>query len=67
MKIFILLLAFTVLVFANSEFKGCDKIIDKQIYKVCYSYKYKGALFVSYALDGAISQCNQYQKKTIIL
>ena len=22
----------------------CDKIIDKQLYKICYSYEYKGAL-----------------------
>ena len=48
MKIFISLFAFTLLVCASNEFKGCDKVIDKQVYKVCYSYKYKGALFVSY-------------------
>jgi hypothetical protein len=22
----------------------CDQIIDKQLYSICYSYKYKGAL-----------------------
>ena len=24
--------------------KKCDQVIDKQLYKICYSYKYKGAL-----------------------
>jgi len=24
--------------------KQCDQVIDKQLYKICYSYKYKGAL-----------------------
>ncbi|RXJ94817.1 endonuclease [Malaciobacter molluscorum] len=24
--------------------KQCDQIVDKQLYKICYSYKYKGAL-----------------------
>ena len=22
----------------------CDRVIDKEIYKVCYSYKYKGGV-----------------------
>ena len=30
----------------------CDKIIDKQLYKICYSYKYKGALSGWVKLDG---------------
>ena len=30
----------------------CDQIIDKQIYTVCYSYKYKGALGGWTTLDG---------------
>jgi endonuclease G len=28
--------------------RDCDKIIDKKVYKVCYSYKHKGALAVWY-------------------
>ena len=24
--------------------KQCDQVVDKQLYKICYSYKYKGAL-----------------------
>ena len=63
MKILISLFAFTALVFANSEFKGCDKVIDKQIYKVCYSYKYKGALFVSYTLNGALVNVANIKKR----
>ena len=30
----------------------CDQVIDKQIYTVCYSYKYKGALGGWTILDG---------------
>jgi len=49
MKKIILLLLITTLAFATqlSDFintKKCDQIIDKQLYKICYSYKYKGAL-----------------------
>jgi endonuclease G, mitochondrial len=32
--------------------KNCDQIIDKEVFKICYSYKYKGALAVWYELDG---------------
>jgi len=32
--------------------KQCDQIIDKKIYTVCYSYKYKGALSGWTTLDG---------------
>lgn len=31
----------------------CDQIIDKQLYQICYSYKYKGALSGWVRLDGA--------------
>lgn len=31
----------------------CDQIIDKQLYTVCYSYKYKGALGGWTVLDGS--------------
>lgn len=30
----------------------CDQIIDKQLYSICYSYKYKGALSGWTRLDG---------------
>lgn len=30
---------------------NCDQVIDKQVYKICYSYKNKGALFVGYKLN----------------
>ena len=30
----------------------CDVILDKNYYEICYDYKYKGALFVSYSLNG---------------
>lgn len=30
----------------------CDQIIDKQLYQICYSYKYKGALSGWVKLDG---------------
>jgi len=32
--------------------KKCDQIIDKEIYSVCYSYKYKGALAGWTVLEG---------------
>lgn len=36
--------------FINS--KNCDQVLDKGFYKICYSYKFKGASFVAYNLDG---------------
>lgn len=32
----------------------CDQIIDKQLYQICYSYKYKGALSGWVRLDGKL-------------
>jgi endonuclease G len=32
----------------------CDQIIDKQLYQICYSYKYKGALSGWVRLDGSL-------------
>jgi endonuclease G len=32
----------------------CDQIIDKQLYQICYSYKYKGALSGWARLDGSL-------------
>lgn len=56
-RIFILYFLLISLVF-SSEIKNyinkskCDKIIDKQLYQICYSYKYKGALSGWVKLDG---------------
>ncbi len=49
MRILSLLILLNSLLFSTSlndfiDLNKCDQIIDKQIYKVCYSYKYKGAL-----------------------
>ena len=41
----------------------CDQIIDKQVYKVCYSYKYKGALAVWYDLDGSLVNKTNIKKR----
>ena len=30
----------------------CDQIIDKKYFKICFSYKFGGPLFVKYQLDG---------------
>jgi endonuclease G len=32
--------------------ESCDRVIEKNYYEICYDYKYKGALFVSYTLNG---------------
>jgi len=37
---------------------NCDQVIDKVFYKICYSYKYKGALFVEYDLDKKVNDVN---------
>ena len=33
--------------------QNCDQIINKQVYTICYSYKYKGAKYVAYTLNGS--------------
>jgi aconitate hydratase 2/2-methylisocitrate dehydratase len=48
-----ILLLISMVVFANSSEK-CDQVIDKKFYKVCYSHKNKGALFISYSLYGEL-------------
>ena len=57
MKKILLLLSLNILLFATnvSDFINkhqCDQIIDKKIYTVCYSYKYKGALSGWTTLNG---------------
>ena len=44
--------------------KNCDQIIDKQIYKICYSYKHKGALAVWYELNGDLVHTKNIKKRT---
>ena len=49
LKLFSTLLFLTISAFAAQlsdyiDTKQCDQIVDKQLYKICYSYKYKGAL-----------------------
>ena len=43
--------------------KNCDQIIDKQVYTICYDYKYKGALFVAYKLDGDLVNKTNLKKR----
>jgi len=38
----------------SANITQCDIIIDKNYYEICYDYKLKGALFVSYQLDGSL-------------
>lgn len=44
--------------------KQCDKIIDKQVFMICYDYKYKGALAVSYTLDGKLVNKTNIKKRS---
>lgn len=48
-QLLFILLLLTNLSYATSledyvDTKQCDQIVDKQLYKICYSYKYKGAI-----------------------
>lgn len=45
------------------DLNNCDQIIDKQIFKICYSYKYKGALAVWYELDGNLVNKNNIKSR----
>ena len=54
--------------------KDCDQIIDKQLYKICYSYKYKGALSGWVTLYGNLvnkknikKRARFYSEKTIAI
>jgi endonuclease G len=58
-KILFLIIILSVNLYATSitdfiDLKKCDQIIDKQVFKICYSYKYKGPLAVWYELDGTL-------------
>jgi len=41
----------------------CDQVIDKQVYKVCYSYDMKGPLYVSYELNGNLVNKSNIKKR----
>jgi len=43
--------------------KQCDKVIDKQLYNICYSYKHKGALSGWVRLDGALVNSGDIKKR----
>jgi endonuclease G, mitochondrial len=45
--------------------KNCDQVIDKQVFKICYSYKYKGALAVWYELDGNLVNKNNIKARPV--
>jgi len=59
-----ILIIFTLLIVSKSimaaelsdyvDTSKCDQIIDKQLYQICYSYKYKGALSGWVMLDGVL-------------
>ena len=42
---------------------SCDQIIDKEYYEICYDYEYKGALFVSYHLEGDKVYANNIEQR----
>ena len=43
--------------------KQCDQIVDKQVFKVCYDYKIKGARAVWYGLDGRLVNAVNIKKR----
>lgn len=43
--------------------KQCDKVIDKQLYNICYSYKHKGALSGWVRLEGALVNSGDIKKR----
>jgi endonuclease G len=43
--------------------KNCDQIIDKQYFRICYDYKYKGAKFVNYQLNGNLVHKKNIKKR----
>ncbi len=45
------------------DLKTCDQIIDKQVFKICYSYKYKGALAVWYEINGKFVNKNNIKNR----
>ena len=43
--------------------KDCDQVIDKQLYHICYSYKYKGALSGWVTLNGKLVNKKNIKKR----
>jgi len=67
-KIIILLLQCNLILFATEiddfiDKHKCDQIIDKQIYTVCYSYKYKGAIAGWTLLEGKNVNTNNIKRR----
>lgn len=65
---FMLIGIFPTIVFSASIDKyvdktKCDQIIDKELYQICYSYKYKGALSGWVRLDGKLVDTSSDIKK----
>lgn len=58
------LLALEINDFINKDYCGSTNIIvDKEIYKVCYSTKMKGPLYVGYSLDGKLVDKGNFKKR----
>lgn len=43
--------------------RSCDQVIDKKFYSICYDYKVKGALYVSYTLKGSLVNSKDIKKR----
>lgn len=64
MKInYIILFVFIFYSCGNNESISCDKMIYKKNYKICYSYKNKGAKYVSYTLNGELVNKNNISQR----
>lgn len=68
MRYILILLNLAIFVYATSisdfiNLNKCDQIIDKKIYKICYSYKHKAALAVWYKVDGYLAFKKNIKKR----
>jgi len=43
--------------------RNCDQVLDKGFYRICYSYKSKGALYVGYTLSGKNVDAGNIKKR----
>lgn len=67
-KLLLIITLFPVILFSTSidqyiDKSKCDQIIDKQLYQICYSYKYKGALSGWVKLDANLVNTTSDIKK----
>lgn len=67
-KLLLIITLFPVILFSASidqyiDKSKCDRIIDKQLYQICYSYKYKGALSGWVKLDANLVNTTSDIKK----